>query len=74
MQRRGHHEDFFRLVVQRLAVGIGVGGIHQTMLNAEMLVQNLCGRCQTVSGAATVADDKVFIRGVEVIVNAHHDG
>lgn len=74
MQRRGRHEDLFRLVVQRLAVGVGMGGVHQTMLNTEMLVQNLRGRCQTVGGAATVADDKVFIRRVEMIVNAHHDG
>ena len=65
---------FFRLIVQGLAVGVGVGGVHQTVLNTEMLVQNLRGRRQTVGGAATVADHVVFIRGVEAIVNAHHDG
>ena len=60
--------------MQRLAVGISVGRVHQAMLDPKMLVQNLGGRRQTVGGAATVTDHVVLIRGVEAIVNAHHDG
>ncbi len=54
---------FFRLIVQRLAVGVGMGGVHETMFNTEMLVQDLRSRCKTIGGAASVADHVVFIRG-----------
>jgi hypothetical protein len=41
MRRREPAQIFFRLIVQRLAVGVGMGGVHQTMFNTEMLVQDL---------------------------------
>lgn len=74
MRRREPRADLFRLIVQRLAVGVGMGGVHETMFNTEMLVQDLCSRCKTIGGAASVADHVVFIRGVKALINAHHNG
>jgi hypothetical protein len=34
---------FFWLVVQGLAVGVGVSGIHQAMFNTKILMQHLRG-------------------------------
>ncbi len=72
--RREPRADLFRLIVQRPAVGVGMGGVHETMFNTEMLVQDLCSRCKTIGGAASVADHVVFIRGVKALINAHHNG
>ena len=60
--------------MQCLAIGVGVGGVHQAMFDTKMLMQNLRSRRQPVGGAATVADDNVFVWGIESVIHAHHDG
>lgn len=64
--------DLFRLVVQRLAVGISVRGVHQAMLNTKLLMQDLSSRGQAVRGATPVAYYHVLSRIVLLVVNAHH--
>ncbi|CAH0326660.1 hypothetical protein SRABI106_04734 [Rahnella aquatilis] len=59
--------------MQRLAVGVGVCGVHQAVFNAEGLMQNLSGRGQTVGGTTAVADHFVFCRVVIAVINAHHN-
>ncbi len=51
------------------AVGVGVGGVHQAMLDPEMLMQNLSCRGKAVGGAAAVADDRMLLRIVQLVVN-----
>lgn len=64
--------DLFRLVMQRLAVGISVRGVHQAMLNTKLLMQNLCGRGQAVRSATPVAHHHMLSRIILLVVNAHH--
>ena len=58
--------------MQRLAVGVGMRGVHQPVLNAKLLVQHLRRWRQTISGATPVADHKMLGRIVQRVVHAHH--
>ncbi|MDU2602313.1 MAG: hypothetical protein E7C58_12630 [Serratia marcescens] len=60
--------------MQRLAVGIGVSGVHQPVFDAERLMQHLRGGRQPVGGTAAVADHFMPRRIVELVVNPHDDG
>ena len=55
-----------------LGGGGGVHGGHQTVGNAEVVVQHLGDGSQAVGGAAGVGD-KLHIRGIGVLVDAHDE-
>jgi len=58
--------------MERLTVGISVRGVHQTVLDAEGLMEHQGHRREAVSGAASVADNPVVGRIVLIVVNSHH--
>jgi hypothetical protein len=69
---RGSTQILFRLVEQDLAIGIGVGGIHQAVFDAKGLMEHQgCGG-KAVGGGASVADNLVASRIVLVMVDSHH--
>src|SRR5262249_47009725 len=57
-------------VVVRVCVHRG----HQTLDDAEVLVEDLRHRRHTVGGAGGVGDDVVVGRVVLVLIDTHHDG
>ena len=71
-RRPGSTQILFRLVEQDLAVGIGVGGIHQAELDAEGLMEHQGRRRKAVGGAASIADNCVAARIVLVMVDSHY--
>ncbi len=57
-----------------LIVGIAVDGGHRAFLDAELFVQHLHHRRQTIGGAGSVRDDVVLGGIVRTFVHAEHDG
>ncbi len=63
-----------RAVDEALIAGVGVDGVHQTLLDAEGVVEDLDQRNEAVRGARGVGDHDVLV-GVEgVVVDADHEG
>ena len=52
---------------------VAVNGGHQTLYDAELVVDNLGQRSQAVGGAGSVRND-LHILGVLVVVYAHNEG
>merc|ERR1719402_1994684 len=50
----------------------GVHGGHQTLENAEVVVDDHCERSQTVGGAGGVGDN-LHVVGVRALIDAHHE-
>ena len=61
-------------VEQALVVGVGVDRGHHSLPEAELLVEHLDHRSETVGGAGGVREDVVGVGPVAVLVHAHHDG
>ena len=62
-----------RLVEDLLVVGVAVDGVHETALDAELVVQDFSYRSEAVGGAAGVADEDGVL-GQYVVVDAHNNG
>ncbi len=60
-------------IQQTLVTGVGVGGGHGALHNAELLVQDLDKGCQAVCGARSIGDDGVRVL-VVVSIHADHIG
>ena len=63
-----------RAVLQVLVLGVGVDGGHQTLDDADTVVEGLGHGSQAVGGAGCVGDDVVDGRIVLVVIDAHDDG
>ena len=61
-------------ILQTLVSGVCVDGGHQTLLDAECVVQDLSHRSEAVGGAGCVGDDVVVSCIVLVVVHAHDEG
>ncbi len=61
-------------VEDALVVGIGVNGVHEAALDAELLQEHLGHGSQAVRRAGSVRDDVVLVLVVQAVVDAHHDG
>lgn len=57
-----------------LVVGVGVNGVHEAALDAEVVVEDLGERREAVGRARGVGDDVHRGRVVDVLVDAHDDG
>ena len=57
-----------------LVVRVGMNGIHEAALDAEVLEQDLRERREAVGRAGRVGDDVVLLLIVLVVVDAHDDG
>ena len=62
-----------RAVDELLVAGVGVGGGHQAVDDAERVVEHLHQRHEAVGGAARVRDDLVLLRLVVLVVDAVDD-
>ena len=71
---RARRRSLVRAVLQVLVLGVRVDRGHQTLDDAEAVVQRLGHRRQAVRGAGGVGDDVVARRVVVPVVHAHHDG
>ena len=62
-----------RAILEVLILGVSVDGGHETLDNAEFLIEDLGNRSQAVGGAGSVGDN-VLGTIVYFVVNAHNDG
>ena len=62
------------LIQDLLVVRVGMDGVHEAALDAELVHKHLGERRKAVGGAGSVGNDVVLSRVVLVVVDAHNDG